>query len=90
MKLNKDYALGILEVVEQFAGITGIDYPTLHREYGSRCFVWDNYETYCLELLINGGFLTKREGQSPMPDSFQLTWKGHELIDSLRIEFGIE
>lgn len=87
MQRNRLLAMGILKVVERDAGLGGISYPDLQERYSRMNLVWDNGESYLLAMLVEGGFLSKIEGKSLGPDIVQLTWAGHDLLDSLRAEF---
>lgn len=84
MQRNKSLAKCILEIVEDSTRLSGISYPELRTAYGKRNIVWDNGESYLLELLIDGGFIRKVEGIPPVADYIQLTWAGHDLLDSLK------
>jgi hypothetical protein len=79
--------MGILKVVERDAGLGGISYPDLQEKYSRMNLVWDNGESYLLSILVEGGYLSNIEERSVGPDILQLTWAGHDLLDSLRAEF---
>ncbi|MDF3134495.1 hypothetical protein [Pseudomonas extremaustralis] len=87
MQRNKLLAMGILKVVEANAGVSGISFPMLRAAYDRMNYVWDNGETYLLDLLVEGGYLSKVEGSPPVADYVQLTWKGHDLLDSLKEQY---
>ncbi|MDI3274865.1 hypothetical protein [Pseudomonas sp. AL03] len=86
MQRNKSLAKCILEIVEESARLSGVSYPDLRTAYGKRNVVWDNGESYLLDLLVEGGFLSKVEGIPPVADYIQLTWAGHDLLDTLKRE----
>jgi len=79
-------AMSLLAVVEDVADVAGVSYEKLRAEYEKRNFAWDVAESYLLALLLEGGYLSKVEGMSPVPDYFQMTWKGHDLLDSMKLK----
>ncbi|AGZ34694.1 MAG: hypothetical protein ACOKSU_26120 [Pseudomonas sp.] len=88
MVRSKRKAFSLLQMVELHGDLGGLSLPDIRSEVERTDFAWAGTDAYHLQLLVQGGFLAKSEPTDQMPAKVQLTWSGHDLLDSLREEFG--
>lgn len=84
MTRDKELALSLLQVVESSADADGIDLAHLRSEHVGRHGEWTAEDSYHLDLLVRGSFLTKHASSGIDAASVQLTWAGHDLIEALK------
>lgn len=97
MKRDMKLVFEVLAFIESTATDVGPTFYEIIQDIGVKRGVWDSGEAeddlnacivYHLDLLAGGGLLSKYE-QEPFGDQtdetfYQLTWQGHDLLDSLR------
>lgn len=88
MVRSKRKAFTLLQMVELHGDLDGLSLPDIRSEVERTDFAWSGADTYHLQILVQGGFLAKAELTDQKPAKVQLTWAGHDLLDSLREEFG--
>ncbi|WP_092295589.1 hypothetical protein [Pseudomonas sp. NFIX28] len=87
MVRSKRKAFALLQMVELHGDLGGLSLPAMRSEIERTEFVWSGADNYHLQLLVQGGYLAKTEITAHEPATVQLTWAGHDLLDSLREEF---
>ncbi|WP_110951357.1 hypothetical protein [Pseudomonas bohemica] len=76
MHRNYEAARRVLEAVQQYAGVNGIDFHALQELSSRHGFSGDDWH-YAVRLLTDSGFLISDDGQ------LQMTWSGHNLLETL-------
>lgn len=97
MKRDMKLVFEILVFIETTVTDLGPAHFEIAQEIGTNRSVWDNSDAeeelmldlaYHLDLLEGGGKIVKyvREPHGDQPDEtfYQLTWDGHDLLDSMR------
>lgn len=86
MGRDKRKALVILQIVEVYARLDGVPLSEVRQAIERQEYAFDGVDLYHIELLVQGGYLIKTPLSEREPATLQLTWKGHDLLDALRLE----
>ena len=97
MKRDMKLVFDILVFIETCVTDIGPAYYEIAQEIGTKRGVWDSGDAeealleeivYHLDMLVGGGKISKyeREPDAEQTDEtfYQLTWDGHDLLDSMR------
>lgn len=90
MKRNKDWALSLLSFLEDVPDGGGLVRHELKALFGQNDLfplvsteeIWDAFD-YHLHLLVSAGFvLITKSDEGTAHDDFDLTWAGHDYLES--------